>query len=253
MALPHASSPFFQPARLGNLQAIRALIASGMRPLHAADDSESLAQCALSFSHLECALALIDAGQSLEHLSHISIVSTPASIVPLIERGLDINAHRKNDEPTLLHAAVAAGNESALRILLDAGALPDPLDRKLRTPLTLACKAHHISCAAALLQAGADINTVDHQGATPLIYAAISMKSHQSGDLLKLLLENGADARFKCPSNDYTALMFAQTLRSSEAQSVLIAHETRLAALDERAAIDAAALHATPNSIRRRI
>jgi ankyrin repeat protein len=78
----------------------------------------------------------------------------------LIERGADLEARATNREfapnAAPLHSAVAAGQRVVIEVLLDAGA---------------------------------DVNAVQHAGYTPLLEAA------QSGDseLVELLLERGAD------------------------------------------------------------
>jgi uncharacterized protein len=103
----------------------------------------------------------------------------------LIERGADLEARSTNREFALdaspLHSAVAARERDAIEVLLDAGA---------------------------------DVNAVQHEGYTPLLEAAQSGES----EIVELLLERGADpdARLK---DGRTATDLARAANDSSATS----------------------------------
>ena len=44
-----------------------------------------------------------------------------------------------------------------------------------------------------LIRFGANVNTVDRNGQTPLIYAVLNAMQHQNIDISRLLIEEGAD------------------------------------------------------------
>eukprot|EP00967_Tisochrysis_lutea_P136611 scaffold243917_cov33-Tisochrysis_lutea.AAC.1 len=59
------------------------------------------------------------------------------------------------ESASLLHTACGTGQLECARLLLDAGASVNALDRRRDTPLTVACGSGHVHCAALLLQRGA--------------------------------------------------------------------------------------------------
>jgi ankyrin repeat protein len=127
--------------------------------------------------------------------------------------------HTANDsvpipDPSLLFAAVKAGDLAAVRQLLDAGAdvnakEPDSIfgsgDTVLMVSVYSGTKTS-IDVVQALLDAGADVNGADSGGTTALMKAAIIGDVH----LARLLLEAGADVNAKNGSGN-TALTLAAT------------------------------------------
>lgn len=109
-----------------------------------------------------------------------------------------------------LERAIRAGDVAAVAEALTSGASPDSTLAGAWTPLTLAASLGHTPIAAALLDAGADIERARRVGVerqwTPLGWAALG--GH--GDLVNLLLDRGArvDAR---TSRHQTPLMAAAT------------------------------------------
>ena len=81
----------------------------------------------------------------------------------------------------------------------------DDRDSRGRTPLMMACRAGDFGAAAALIEAGADVNAASHSGTTPLMYAKTAAVG--SGDLriLELLVACGAELNAR-DTNGRTAL-----------------------------------------------
>ncbi|OGM42532.1 ankyrin repeat-containing protein [Aspergillus bombycis] len=95
--------------------------------------------------------------------------------------------NRKNRSGhTPLIAAIEAGNEAMVRLLLDAGADPNHHTDDY-APLTSAIRAHSMSIFTMLLDKVSDLNHADGRGETPLMHAA---KWHNG--MAELLLERGA-------------------------------------------------------------
>lgn len=100
-------------------------------------------------------------------------------------------ASRDQTGRTVLHLAAGPGNARMVRLLLDAGADPLTLERRLgASPLHIAAQGGSIRAAAELLRAGALINLRAHShGNTPL-YDAVW---HDQLPMVRYLLANGAD------------------------------------------------------------
>ena len=73
-----------------------------------------------------------------------------------------------------MHHVVAKGDEAAVRSRLDAGADANVQDDDGATPLHWAADRGLTSMAALLLEAGANHSIPDESGMTPLHYAAMN-------------------------------------------------------------------------------
>lgn len=68
---------------------------------------------------------------------------------------------------TALHHAAYAGHVEIVELLLEAGAVVDALALNGATPLMRAIQSSRLSCVDVLLKAGADVNVVNKTGASP--------------------------------------------------------------------------------------
>ncbi|BCK87090.1 hypothetical protein MIZ01_0860 [Sideroxyarcus emersonii] len=108
-----------------------------------------------------------------------------------------------NATTPLMHAA-RMGDAQALDALLARGADPALLNADGNGALWFACFADSLACAAALIRAGAPLDSQNVNGATALIYCASAGKT----PLVGLLLDAGADAGLMT-LDDFTALELA--------------------------------------------
>ena len=90
---------------------------------------------------------------------------------------------------TPLHWAARAGSMQCARILLERGALVNPLNKARRTPLQLAAETNQADIIRLLTRHGADLNTQDRKGRTPLHRATYE----GCVEAAEALLEVGAD------------------------------------------------------------
>ena len=155
---------------------------------------------------------------------------------------------------TLLHAAAWSGNIAFVTQFLEQKHGYDTVDQKLRSPLHCACwspSEHSFAIARLLIDAGADVNLADKDGATPLLVAAAIdrqdivrllvllggaelniqdaegstplMKAIGKGDrkTVSFLLEKGADARL-VDVNDISPLHIAAERGKESIVKILI-------------------------------
>lgn len=94
-----------------------------------------------------------------------------------------------------LHYAARTGDVFQVRQLLATGADPGTGDRDGFTPLHFAAQEQHVEVAAELIEHGVEIDAPNKHGNTPLFVAVFNSRGR--GDLIALLVANGADATRK--------------------------------------------------------
>ena len=89
-----------------------------------------------------------------------------------------------------------------VKTLLDAGAGVEGANLDGETALMLAIKTGELPIVQMLINAGANVNTVEKEHKqTPLMYAAAAEKN--AGEMVKLLLSKGADVKPRSLSYDW--------------------------------------------------
>lgn len=183
MAIDANTSPLHEAAGNGELEAVNALLASGV-------------QVDLRTRHFETPL------MRAAYRGRLEIVST------LIRAGADVDAQRRPNsvhnfgKATPLSLAARVGHFRVCRTLLEAGAKVDPLDSSYFTPLAYACDAGNLELCKLLLDFGANPNG-PAKGTCPLYHAVgesflpvFEKRQWDKATVLKLvqeLLARGAD------------------------------------------------------------
>lgn len=121
--------------------------------------------------------------EALTPLHHAARNNFPAIVEYLLAKDVGI-AIETSRHMTALDYAVKYGNEECARILIERGIRVD-----LNKCLNFAATAGHLNILQLLLEKGADFNTQDSTGATPLSLSVT--RDHE--ECVKLLLENGAN------------------------------------------------------------
>lgn len=138
----------------------------------------------------------------------------------LVERGADVHAPRDHPGYTPVHVAAEYGHVEVVRLLLEAGAHADVKNVWYQTPLSqLAWMAQENAdeIAALLLERGADVNSRDNRGFTPLHRAVREGKVA----FARYLAANGADVSASTDQGT-TVLRYAMRYEQLEAARVVI-------------------------------
>ena len=171
-----------------------------------------------SAAEVEAANALSD------QVSFIKLCSwgSPETVRLALELGADPNKAPLNMDTVLspLGAAARSRQDSAdkVKLLLEAGA--DPRGRENldgMTALHIAAMKGNRASAELLLRSGSEVNARDDQGLPPLKLALVMAPDRPAGEeaaMIKLLLEAGADIRWKSPNGDSIFLTAARYARA---------------------------------------
>ncbi|XRM37598.1 hypothetical protein ABZX51_001062 [Aspergillus tubingensis] len=120
----------------------------------------------------------ISAGQGDERITRL-----------LLDRGAKIDRQDRQGF-SVLHLAVRQNQLAIVRLLLDRGGYIDNVAGDGRTPLTHASADDQKEMVELLLNYGARVNVQDDCGCTPL---TLAVYNYASVDIIRLLLDNGAD------------------------------------------------------------
>ncbi|XP_051226927.1 uncharacterized protein [Lolium perenne] len=180
---------------LGKLAVCRYLVDQVGMDVNMWDTSESKKtplEHAVAGGNLPAARFLLDHGADLHQenekgvtVIHLAAMKGKSEIVKLLlSRGADVDA--KSEEGTPLHLAAFKGHESTVEVLLEHHADINKLVPScLLTPVEAAVFAASTPCAKLLIQAGANVNGVNH-------CLARAAKDGLT-EITKCLLEAGAD------------------------------------------------------------
>ncbi|XP_013185418.1 ankyrin-3 [Amyelois transitella] len=150
------------------------------------------------------------------------------AVLLLISYGADVNAmaDARNDYRTVMHYAVLGGNTEVVNLLIKQGARVNYECPELSkpSPLDLAILKGDVAMLQMLLSAGAQVNASSSVIGSPL-HVACSDNITNSKEIIKILLESGADPNLKVYNDeDATQLRpaLAEYLASNEEPSAEI-------------------------------
>ena len=155
---------------------------------------------------------------------------TAAKIADLVAQGADLNATTDKSGETSLHLAARYARTDATKRLLDAGADANSQDNTGRTPLHSAVAADAMGVFHILLRNRAtNLNARMHDGTTPLILAARLATEGMVEDLIN------ADADINAADNSgKTALHWAAAVNNEDAVNKLLLHSANRDAQDDK-------------------
>jgi ankyrin repeat protein len=138
----------------------------------------------------------------------------------LKQAGIQVNQRDDNGDTAILKA-VKAGNEPAVKVLLQNGADAGIVYKEGWSLVSVAVAVGHLDTLKLLIQHGADITATTDQGYTLLMQAATSNQSH----VADFLITNGLSVH-TVDNDTFTALHYAATSKSigTETLDLLLAH-----------------------------
>ncbi len=117
--------------------------------------------------------------------------------------GNNINKYYSSKQYTLLHYSIKNDKPEIVRFLLNEGANIEQ-SYKGQTPLMFAVKMQHMKIADILIDHGANVNTLNDDQESALIYCA----RYGNLEILKFLIANGANTNIR-DVNGHTAIDYA--------------------------------------------
>ena len=203
-----------------SVKMMKALVAK-RADLNAIDDrGRTAADCAAEAGYLDRAKLLLASGAKITDrraflkraqnyaLWRAIAYGEVSAAKALLEQGTDPNFRDNQGETLLTIAAHEEYSAEKAILLLDNGAFANLANSSGDTPLMIAADRYQPAIVKALLDHGAEANAVDRSGNSVLMRAAGSKNSWQEErkPLIHLFLEKGADARHK-NLHGVTALM----------------------------------------------
>jgi ankyrin repeat protein len=165
--------------------------------------------------------------QPLQQNDAMITMSTPASSTPCLHSS---TPQTETISQELRRVIKSSTDFEALRLLLDTG-----ID--VNTPLSKGMTALHHSAqkpmmVSVLLERGANPNIKSHSGWTPLHFAS-GLSSAEAMDVVRLLLEHGADTEIASERDGWTALQHAcRWSHSHGILRLLLQHGANIHAID---------------------
>jgi ankyrin repeat protein len=117
-------------------------------------------------------------------------LGNPESVKLLLEHGANPKTATRDGQTALHWACESSANVDSIKFLLDYKADPNAVDNHGDSPLHLACDKGKLEVSKLLLSRGAVIDKRDASGRTPLARAAVN---GNYPELVDFLLERGAD------------------------------------------------------------
>ena len=133
----------------------------------------------------------------------------------LIEGGANVNVTGGKANITTIMQAVMDGSLNIIQILADNGANLEVRDSEGETPLFLAIREGKFTTVNTLIRNGANVNARNNKGITALITACINENAQKNPQILRELLDAGANVNARDDQLGATALIITSAVGNS--------------------------------------
>lgn len=129
-----------------------------------------------------------------------------ATVKLLIDYGADVNdiAGERHDYRTVLHHSIFSGNLDLIRLLLTSGARYPRLNFDKPSPMDIAIISGRHDIARLLIEFDADINGGSQTTIGQPLHTALTQRIENKREIVKILLDSGADPNSRTTSNRNT-------------------------------------------------
>lgn len=129
-----------------------------------------------------------------------------ATVKLLIDYGADVNdiAGERHDYRTVIHHSIFSGNLDLIRLLLTSGARYPRLNFDKPSPMDIAIISGRHDIARLLIEFDADINGGSQTTIGQPLHTALTQRIENKREIVKLLLDSGADPNSRTTSNRNT-------------------------------------------------
>jgi len=144
-----------------------------------------------------------------------------ATVKLLIDYGADVNdiAGERHDYRTVLHHSIFSGNVDLIRLLLTSGARYPKLDFDKPSPMDIAIVSGRHDIARLLIEFDADVNGGANTTIGQPLHTALTQQIENKREIVKLLLDSGADPNSRNTSNRNTGPPLHDYLHSTRQSS----------------------------------
>ena len=185
----------------GHINIVRLLIEKGANIRIENKAGQQAIRFATVFDHADIVKLYLEKGENVSDITYrngyllfsSAYHKTPELLNLLLKHGLKVDRYFREDykDKSALHPAAGRCRLETIKILLREGALINIHDKfDGNTPLISAAKGSCLKAIILLVENGAEVNAVNRNGYTALIYSAF----HGDADAVSYLLENKANA-----------------------------------------------------------
>ncbi|TDP85636.1 ankyrin repeat protein [Halanaerobium saccharolyticum] len=155
---------------------------------------------AAKFGDVELIHFLIDKGakvidkddDNITTLMHASRYNNYEVVKTIIDKDARVNKRDSSGRNAIYYAATYNTDSKIINLLVENGADVNSKNKKGLTPLMRASAFNNYEVVKALIDHGADINSKTESGFTPILYAA---KYSNNPEVIDILVENGAEIK----------------------------------------------------------
>lgn len=140
-----------------------------------------------------------------------------ATVKLLLDYGADVNdiASERHDHRTVLHFSVFSGHLELVRLLLTHGARYPQLRFDKPSPLDIALISGRADIIKLLIEFDADVNAGSHTTIGQPLHTALTQRIENKHEIVRLLLESGADPNSLRTSNRNSGPILADYLNAA--------------------------------------